>query len=133
MVNNQNDLEELKENLAKLNKRKRQLEETIEKAEEKEKNERQKPIRKIAIKVHDLFCAWNHTDGCGWFYENDAKTEDFVWQGYSHRIYLNKIEKLFQDTQISPDILDAILDDLLKIKKIYPNLMRIIRELIRLL
>lgn len=125
-----NDLEELKESLAKLNKRKKQIEETIEKVEEKEKSERQKPIRTIAIKAHDLFCAWNHTDECGWYYENDAKAEDFVWQGYSHRIVLNKIDKLFQDTQISPDILDAILDDLLKIKKIYPNLMRIIRRLL---
>ena len=70
MVNDQNDLEELKENLAKLNKRKKQIEETIEKVEEKEKGERQKPIRTIAIKAHDLFCAWNHTDGCGWYYEN---------------------------------------------------------------
>lgn len=133
MVNNQNDLEELKENLAKLNKRKRQLEETIEKAEEKEKNERQKPIRNIAIKAHDLFCAWNHTDGCGWFYENDARNEEHVWRGDSHSHYLNQIEKLFKDKQISPAILEAILNDLLAMKKVYPQLMRIIRDLIRLL
>jgi hypothetical protein len=25
---------------------------------------------KLAEKIHDITCSWNHTDGCSWEYEN---------------------------------------------------------------
>lgn len=50
------------------------------------------PEQRIAIRLHDTTCRWNHTDGCGWFYEFKDKQHD--WSGSSHKSYLEKAFKL---------------------------------------
>ena len=55
----------------------------------------------LAEALHDMLCRWNHTDGCGWFYETDEKTK---WSGYAHKAYLDKARKLMnQLPDMDPD------------------------------
>lgn len=56
---------------------------------------------KMAELLHERFCGWNHTDGCGWFYEfADGRPN---WSGYAHsdwlgkaREFLSAAEKVFE-------------------------------------
>lgn len=62
------------------------------------------PNKKLAISLHELSCHWNHTDGCGWYYEFKDGQHD--WQGSSHGSYLSKAEKLIgkcTECNIAPD------------------------------
>ncbi len=47
---------------------------------------------RLARELHALLCRWNHTDGCGWFYEFKDKQD--VWTGHAHAEYLGKARKL---------------------------------------
>ena len=47
---------------------------------------------KLARKLHDMLCEWNHTEGCGWYYEFRDKKED--WTGHAHAQYLGKARRL---------------------------------------
>lgn len=39
-------------------------------------------IQELAVVLHDAYCRYNHTDGCGWFYEiRNGKTD---WTGWAH-------------------------------------------------
>lgn len=46
----------------------------------------------LARQLHNLLCQWNHTDGCGWYYESKNKKED--WAGQAHARYLSKARML---------------------------------------
>ena len=43
--------------------------------------------QRLAIELHGGTCTWNHTDGCGWFYEMRDGIHD--WSGSTHKRYLN--------------------------------------------
>lgn len=61
----------------------------------------------LARQLHGMLCQWNHTDGCGWFYE--FKDDQDVWTGHAHSNYLTKARKLIHQCKakkISPQ--DAI-------------------------
>lgn len=48
---------------------KKQLEEELRKRKEEENRlSALTPERRLAEKLHERLCHWNHTDGCGWFY-----------------------------------------------------------------
>jgi len=47
---------------------------------------------RLARQLHNLLCHWNHTDGCGWYYEVKNKKED--WTGQAHDRYLGKARML---------------------------------------
>lgn len=51
--------------------------------------------KKLAEIIHDKRCRWNHTDGCGWFYES--------WEniGYSRQEYLKKADEVISK---NPDL-----------------------------
>src|SRR6478609_3883476 len=49
--------------------------------------------KQLAIELHELLCHWNHTDGCGWYYEKD-------WVGYAHERYLEKARGVLADTKM---------------------------------
>lgn len=70
----------------------------LEKAlvEEREKS----PDQSLAETLHGLLCNWNHTDGCGWFYEFKDKKPD--WSGHSHATYLGKAHKLISCCEQHP-------------------------------
>ena len=40
------------------------------------------PDHQLATELHSMLCTWNHTDGCGWFYEFTGKKDN--WQGHAH-------------------------------------------------
>ena len=50
-------------------------------------------IYEMATYLHDRFCVWNHTDGCGWYYENDS------WTGYSHKKWLITAQEIVVKVQ----------------------------------
>lgn len=47
---------------------------------------------RLADSLHSMLCNWNHTDGCGWYYETKNKHAD--WNGYHHKHWLGKARKL---------------------------------------
>ena len=50
------------------------------------------PDQQLAKQLHDMLCTWNHTDGCGWYYEMKNKQDD--WTGYAHKQYLGHARKI---------------------------------------
>lgn len=50
------------------------------------------PDHQLAKELHNMLCKWNHTDGCGWFYEFKNKEDD--WTGHAHGAYLKKAQML---------------------------------------
>lgn len=70
---------------ADIKKRKQELAEAMA-ALEKAKLE--SPDQQLARELHGILCTWNHTDGCGWFYEMKNKEDD--WTGRTHGEYLRK-------------------------------------------
>lgn len=57
-----------------------------------EKAKLESPDKLLAKELHGMLCQWNHTDGCGWFYEFKNKEDD--WTGHSHGQYLIKAQSL---------------------------------------
>lgn len=52
--------------------------------------------QEIAIVLHGMQCNWNHTDGCGWFWE--IKGGDVhEWTGYTHKEFLKKAQKFISE------------------------------------
>lgn len=46
--------------------------------------------RQAATALHEIQCTSNHTDGCGWYYENES--EESTWNiGTTHEKYLRMI------------------------------------------
>lgn len=50
------------------------------------------PDHQLAKELHGMLCTWNHTDGCGWFYEMKNKEDD--WSRPAHGEYLKRAQKL---------------------------------------
>lgn len=52
------------------------------------------PDHQLAKQLHDMLCTWNHTDGCGWYYEMKNNQDDWTennqddWTGDAHGRYL---------------------------------------------
>ena len=69
----------------------------------------------LARELHDKLCRWNHTDGCGWYYETKDGTE--IWTGHAHDTYLAKARKLIHKCEKSKITVDLALEisDLLKV------------------
>jgi hypothetical protein len=60
--------------------------------QELEKAKLESPEHQLAKELHGMLCRWNHTDGCGWFYEFKNKEDD--WLGSAHGTYLKKAQML---------------------------------------
>jgi len=70
-----------------------ELEKRIEKLkEEKKKLIDLSPEKRVAECLHKRLCVHNHTDGCGWFYEN---WDDFG-TGYSKKRYFSMAKNLLE-------------------------------------
>lgn len=50
--------------------------------------------KQLAIALHDMKCTWNHTDGCGWYYEISNGSHN--WTGHAHESWLNKAKELIK-------------------------------------
>ena len=63
------------------------------------------PEKNLADVLHSKFCRWNHTDGCGWFYEQNSD-KSWKWDGYAHTEYLKKAQVMLAECKlagITPD------------------------------
>lgn len=64
----------------------------------------------IAEFIHSMQCRYNHTDGCGWYYEQDYNKNDAakIWSQSAHLSYLRKAKKLmaFEDI-VNPSLLET--------------------------
>ena len=60
--------------------------------EEKKKFDLMQPNYQLAEILHEKLCHWNHTDGCGWYYEK--------WEGFGEKSerqrYLDKANKILE-------------------------------------
>ncbi len=45
-----------------------------------------KITQNLATHLHTRFCGGNHTDGCGWYYENGN------WDQFTHSLWYRKAE-----------------------------------------
>jgi len=52
-------------------------------------------VYKLAKKLHDSCCPYNHIDGCFWQYEEDANN----WNGEAHQKWLQKARNILAVTQ----------------------------------
>ncbi len=57
------------------------------------------PMQNLAEELHTMLCHWNHTDGCGWYYEIRKEVTD--WTGYAHKDYFAKAVAL---TRLNPNM-----------------------------
>ncbi len=69
------------------------LQSKLVEVEAAEEIERQLPAEhQLANILHELLCHWNHTDGCGWYYEFKNRVAD--WDRDTHKGYLKKAVNL---------------------------------------
>lgn len=59
--------------------------------EEKVRLELMPKNQRLAEAIHGKQCRWNHTDGCGWYYESWEKG------GHSRNSYLEKANKMLAE------------------------------------
>ena len=70
-----------------------ELEEEITRLkQEKAKIEKTPDNKRLAFMLHAKKCRWDHTEGCGWFYEINKGVHD--WEGYAHKRYLEEANKI---------------------------------------
>ena len=48
--------------------------------------------QKLAIRLHEALCASNHTDMCGWYYDDMTKPTTWTNTYGAHKRYLQKAE-----------------------------------------
>jgi len=79
-------------NIQDIDEKIKELEKEIEELKEQKRWFNGLPqAQKIAELLHEKQCHWNHTDGCGWYYEN--------WHnpGYARKEYLKKAEAMLKE------------------------------------
>ena len=80
-------------------------------------NEREKTFdQQIATCLHGMLCTWNHTDGCGWFYEFKDGKDD--WSGHAHNNYLMRAQKLIHHCGGDVAKVERMIDDYTFIRKL---------------
>lgn len=93
------EIAELEQRLATLRQRQKELETMT-------------PEKRLAVELHRIMCHWNHTDGCGWYYEvsgYNTPQETHNWEtGSTHADYLKKAQRAIA---LLPNVpVDTILD-----------------------
>lgn len=92
------------------------------------------PLKALAEKAHDILCRWNHTDGCGWGYEQDSKTGAPHWDGWAHRRWLTHIaaivnpDRYSREKPIPAETISALLDKVVELKQTHPDAIWLIRH-----
>lgn len=56
-------------------------------------------VEELAITIHSATCNWNHTDGCGWYYE--TVDGEATWTRWGHQRALIKASKM---RELLPDL-----------------------------
>lgn len=94
-------------------------------------NERRKPLRELAKRMHDLLCEYNHTDGCSWGYEGDYGED--AWAEPTHKRWLAHAENLVlhgarDQSPITLQEIGAVLDAVEKLKAAHPRGLWLVRR-----
>ena len=71
------------------------------------------PIKYIADMLHGMECKWNHTDGCGWFYEKD---ESYYKHNSTKGRYYQQAKKLVAGLERLDCDTDTIIEILKEIQ-----------------
>ena len=57
-------------------------------------------VQKVAVMLHDMFCTWNHTDGCAWHYEVNGNNIH-NWSGNAHTDWYEKAQTVLKTMAIN--------------------------------
>lgn len=85
------DLDALRRQAAEADKAARDARKKLEAAEFEAAQARMAPLRALVKRAHDCLCGWNHTDGCAWGYEEDAKDP---WACSAHARWLGHYDQI---------------------------------------
>ena len=120
MTDTEKEIQELQKKLAKL-KAKHEKELAIELAE------KYIPLYDLAEKIHSALCPYNHTDGCGWMYE---ESHDNKWERWAHAKYLGNLEAILEkNSDLSIETLEILIDQIIEFKKVYPKALWLFKTL----
>ena len=106
MMHLKTKLEELRAETARIE---RQL------AEEEAKLALLTPEQRVAEQLHAMLCTWNHTDGCGWFWEISSGRAN--WDGNAHGTYLKHAKKLIHKCNEKGILVEDVLDHYAMVKQ----------------
>lgn len=95
----------------------KKLKEYKDQLELKERQERLPKYWGAAEAIHAATCTYNHTDGCGWGYEEDNGTIQDTWEKQAHRRMLEQVEKACLQFNVSPDDLADLAAKYIKLTK----------------
>ncbi len=118
------EIKQIKEKLEVINEKQQELVEALRAAQKEERIERQKAIYPVADLAHSLLCRWNHTDGCGYGYENNDT------EGYEHQRWVKAVEELVERKFTLEQIKES-LAQLKQVKAKCPEFFSIIEQLKR--
>lgn len=132
-----NTLKDLEDAASKARDAARKAEKAVEQARRQADLDNRRALRPLAERAHDVFCRWNHTDGCSWGYEcdgyrgygNPKPTADEVWSCDTHARWLDRVSEAVK--RIPPDKLDAILAAYESMKREHPEAGAIVDSLRR--
>lgn len=125
------DLEKLKADADRARKHAEELKRAVEAEENRRIQDELVPLRDLANKAHSNLCSYNHSDGCGWGYEEDGKNPQ-LWDGAEHQRWLKKIQSVIKEekyTKLDSDKLNKILDLITEMKAVHPNAMHILQKI----
>jgi hypothetical protein len=126
------ELQELKRRKISAEMALREAREAVEKYENSERDKRLEPLKELTIHAHDVLCRWDHSDGCGWYYEIHRGKHN--WTGWSHARWLKHIESIVypsandRNQAVSAETLKALLDWAEQGKKVHKDALWIIRH-----
>lgn len=84
--------------------------------------EKQRHLTDLAEKMHSCFCGYNHTDGCGWGYEEGANK----WGSWSHSRWLNHTENLVK--KFGLEKIQGFVDHVIETKREYPDFLLFVNQ-----
>ncbi|MCC7173403.1 MAG: hypothetical protein IT459_23360 [Planctomycetes bacterium] len=98
---------------------------------------RQLPLRAVAKAAHDLLCRWNHTDGCGWGYEEGSDpNSDACWNGWAHKRWLSAVETIVRSERwpsaMTTDDLSGLIESMRGVLSVHRDALLVIEDLRRL-
>jgi len=125
---------EIKARLQQIDVEKREIQKQLAEAEREDRVEQLTPFIPAAIRAHDLFCCYNHTDGCSWESEVKGHDREHDWgfdaDSSSHRRWLEDVFKTANETGMTSAQITEILDGVARVKLLDPRAMEVLRHLL---
>lgn len=93
-------------------------------------------LRPIAAIAHETLCRWNHTDGCGWGYEEGSNpNSDSAWNGYAHSRWLSAVDRIVKaerwPSAMTADELKRLLETMKAMTAVHRDALLVVEELRR--